>query len=193
MNDIAKIGSIVGAASSVFSVVNGLFREKKAREAIAEIEKERIQYANNYENLRASTLGSDLLREQLMQNNATLLGGMTAGGSRAMIGAIPGMIANNANVSRQIGANLDEQQSRINFAAADYQNKIQEVYDQRQRDALIGYGTELQSSRQDTQTGLSNLAGIGIMSAGLFGKSDDEDPYNNQNPNNDENTEGTGQ
>ena len=176
---IGQIGLIVGAASSAFNAINGMFRAKNAREAIDKIERERIEYANNYENLRVSTLGSDLLREQVMQNNATLLGGMTAGGSRAMIGAIPSMIANNANVSREIGANLDEQQSRINFAAADYQNKIQEVYDQRQRDALIGYGTELQSGRQDTSTGLANLAGIGIMSAELFKDPNEEEEEEN--------------
>lgn len=159
------IGLGLGVVSSAITSLSGLKRAREAKRAIAEIEANRLEYENNFNDTQVSTLGADIQKEQLRQNNASLIGNLRSGGSRAMIGAIPQLLVNNNTVSRTIGADLDEQQKYIDLKAADYQNKIQEVYDQRQRDALIGYGTELNAARQDITTGLNNAAGIALAAS----------------------------
>lgn len=158
-------GAALGLFNSIGTTISGARRQREANRAIRRIEENRLKYNNVYDDLRVSREGSDFQREQLAQLNANALQSAQMGGGRAIAATMPVLTQNTINQSRQIGADLDQQMNYNLRAAADYQAQIQSIYDQRQRDAILGYGQELYSSRQDVRTGIDNMAGI-MMSVG---------------------------
>lgn len=134
----ASIGNAVGAAGGVMKYFEGRKMQKKAQEAIDNFEWQELN--NPYDDLQVSTLGAELRQEQANITTAGNVEALRSGGNRALIGGLGRVQAQNNDVSRQIAANLDEQQKTIDYAGAQDDVKRRDMIESRQANELAGYG-----------------------------------------------------
>lgn len=134
----ASAGNAVGTVGGIMKFYEGRKMQKKAERMLDSFEWQDLQ--NPYESLQVSTLGADLQREEAGRNTASVVNAIQSGGSRAIIGGLGRVQAQNNLVNRQIAADLDQQQRSIDFAAAGQDVVNQGMTEQRQANELQGYG-----------------------------------------------------
>lgn len=123
------IGTIVANVGQNKMRREGRRMQSKAQEAIDNFEYQGLDRT-------PSTLGADLIKEELGRSNATMIDALRQGGSRAVLGGFKPIQENTNNVLRGVAANLDEQQKQI-----DASNEM--LTERRQAEQLAGYGQML--------------------------------------------------
>jgi hypothetical protein len=156
----------VGAATGVAKFFEGRAMQKKAQALIDDFQWE--DPTNPYSDQEISTQGSDLMTEQNNINTATNVEALRGGGNRALVGGLGRVQAQNNDMSRQIGAGLDEQQKQINFAEAGQDVRNQSIIEQRQGNELAGYGNMLGMGQQAKFGGMTDL----LNTAGFVAQTD---------------------
>lgn len=134
----ASAGNAVGAIGGAMKFFEGRKMQKKAERMIDNFKWQDLQ--NPYENLQVSTLGADLQREEAGRNTASVVSAVQSGGSRAIIGGLGRVQAQNNLVNKQIAADLDQQQKAIDYAKAQDDTNIRAMTENRQANELQGYG-----------------------------------------------------
>lgn len=147
----AGIGAIGGAAK----FFEGRKMQKQAQSAIDNFQWQDLK--NPFENLQVSRLGADLQREEAGRTTATSVEALRSGGTRGIIGGLGRVNAQNNLLNRQIGADLDQQQKRIDFARAEDDTRIRSMQEQRQANELQGYGQAMSVGLGMKHDGIGNV------------------------------------
>jgi len=180
---VPLIGLAVTATTGAIAASNA----KKAREATQKNINgfKRQDLVNPANGLQVSTLGADRQREDIARTMATYGNLAAMGGSRAIAGLLPNLVAQQNSQEAQIAAGLDEQQARIDQIQAQGQLGIMNMQEQRDNADLAGLGTQLDlANAQAAQSknalvggitnGLTNVASLGLQSMadgnGFFGQ-----------------------
>ena len=137
----ASVGNAVGAIAGYSKWREGRKMQKKAQALIDNFEWEELK--NPYKDLQVSTMGADLRREENARMGATAVDALQGGGTRAIVGGLGRLQAQNNLMNREIAANLDEQRKSIDYAAAQDDTRIRDMIEKRQSDELQGYGQML--------------------------------------------------
>lgn len=152
---MAVATGVVGAGVGLAKFFEGRSMQKRAQGMIDNFQWDDL--TNPYKDLQVSTLGSDLQTEQANINTATSTEAMRAGGTRALVGGLGRQQAMNNQMNRQIGADLDQQQKQIDFAAAGQDVRNQAIMEQRQSNELAGYGQMLGAGQQMKFGGMTDI------------------------------------
>ena len=155
---------IVGAATGAAKFFEGASQESRAQDAINKFRFSELQ--NPYRSTRVSTLGADLQAMQASQQGASALDALQASGTRGVLGGLPQLTAQQQNLNQRIGADLDQQQTRLDYAAAQQDVRNQELMRQAESQELAGYGQQLNVGMGMKYGGLTNIANT----AGLVGQ-----------------------
>lgn len=156
----------IGLAGGIGKFFEGRAMQKRAQNLINNFEWQDLE--NPYENQRVSTLGSDLRTEQANINTASTVDALRSGGSRAIVGGLGRLQAQNNLLNRDIAANLDEQQRKIDFAKSAQDVRNQDMIEQRQSQELSGYGNMLGMGQQMKFGGMTDI----LNTAGFLGQTD---------------------
>lgn len=156
--------AVVGAVSGAAKFFEGQSMQNRAQEAIDKFRFTELQ--NPYRDVRVSELGANLQREQASQATAGALDVLRQGGTRAVIGGLPQVTAQNQRLSQQIGAGLDQQRVATDRMAAQQDVRNQELIRQAEAQELAGYGQLLNVGMGMKYGGLGNLANV----SGLAGQ-----------------------
>lgn len=106
----AAVAIGAGVVSAGTSAIQAIGAGKRARQMQEQIDNyKRQELKNAFEGLQVSTLGADRQREDLARTMATYGNLAAMGGSRAIVGLAPNLIAQQNSQEAQIMANLDEQ------------------------------------------------------------------------------------
>lgn len=154
MGAVAAGAGIIGG---IVQTIQGAKETKQARKAIDEYERQEL--TNAYEGTKISTAGSDLQEDILRQSTATTMGALKSGGARALLGGIGKVQQANVKAAQDIGVSLDEKQERLDMLKAGEEIRIEQTKERREEQDLAGLGQQLQSGRQTTMSGLSNIVG----------------------------------
>lgn len=177
----------LSAGTSAYQIISAESAKNKASKDAEEAKKaaesyQRQNLVNPNERIQVSTLGTDRMREDLARATATYANLAAMGGSRAVAGIAPQMIAQQNQQGAQIAANLDEQEARRQYALAQGDAMVQGMMEQRERDDLLGIGNQYNVAMQNQQAatnqqaaGIQGLAQTGITGAyaynnGLLGR-----------------------
>jgi hypothetical protein len=162
----AAVG-VIGGAAKFFE---GRKMQQKAEAFIDNFEPQVLQ--NAYDDLQVSTIGADMRREEAARTTATSVDALRAGGTRALVGGLGRVQQNNNLVNQQISANLDEQQKKIDYAAAQQDMMNQGIIEQRQNAELAGYGQMMNVGMGMKYQGIDNLVNTvgGANASGVFSK-----------------------
>ena len=183
----AAITGAVSVGVGLYKSYKGKKEQRAAQDAIDNYERQEL--TNAYDNLSVSTLGADLRREELSRSQATSTEALRSAGARGILGGLGQVQQQGVQVSREIGADLDQQQKQIDQLRAQDDVRIRETQELRERDDLAGLGQQLAAGQktqnsgfQDIVTGI-NFAGNALDEAGGFKKLKGEGANNSFNPN----------
>lgn len=150
---------IGGAISGFKKIKEGKAMAKAGQEGVDGFEWEDL--TNPFDNLQVSTEGSDLRTDQANIASATVTQAARAGGVRSIIGSAGRIQAQNTDVSREVAANLDEQQKAIDAKRAQDETVIRGMTERRQADELAGYGNMIDVGNDLKYQGIGDLVAVG--------------------------------
>lgn len=156
----------VGLGLSVYQTVDAKKKQKEAEKAAEEYERQELK--NPYEDLQVSRMGADLQQENLNNQIATATDSLKAGGARAIIGGMPTLYDTIVKSNQQIAAGLDQQYNQNQQLSAQGTAMVQGMYEQREKDDLLGIGNAINTHRQEFNNGLTNVvqSGAALASSG---------------------------
>lgn len=185
---IGTTAAIIGGLAAAGGAAKGIFggiQAGKARKAIANYERQDL--TNPMENMRISTLGSDLQREQSAQSQANILDVIRSGGSRAIIGATGRAASEFNSLNKDIAVGLDNQMLNRENAVAQGEFRTMQMQERREEADLAGLGQQLNAGQQNMWSGIDDVVSAGMFSANNLesneGSGDQGYGFNNRNLN----------
>lgn len=164
---VPLISTAVSAGTSLLQTSAANRQAKKTQQAIDNYQRQDIVNPNL--GLQVSTLGADRQREDISRSIATMANQAAYGGSRAILGLAPNVLAQQMQQEQQIAGNLDQQEAQRQAAVAQGEGMAMQMMEQRENADLAGLGTQLNVARQERANGINNLVqtGFGAASLGL--------------------------
>ncbi|WP_456867572.1 hypothetical protein [Galbibacter sp. BG1] len=163
----AATGALIGAGLGAAQTIGGMIGKNKAKDAINNYERQDLN--NAYDKLTVSTKGSDLAKEETQLANSTVIDALSTAGTRALLGGVGKVTQNTNNLNRQIGAGLDEQQKKIDYAVASDDARIRQMQERREESDLAGLGQEYDYQRNQFMQGIGALGQGAISAANVWG------------------------
>lgn len=155
MGIAAGASAALGVAGGAINFFEGRKRMKAAEAALSAFEYQDL--TNVHEGRQVSTMGADLQKEENARFTSTAVDSLRNAGTRGLIGGLGRIQQQNNLLSRQIGANLDEQKFSIDSDIAQDNVRIRQMQEQRDQQELAGIGQELNSGREQKFTGIGQM------------------------------------
>jgi len=155
---IGTTAAIIAGASALKSGVEIASSAKQKRRAQKELDNLKVPELDNvFKDIKISTLGSDLLKEEGQRTSADLVDAVRSGGVRSVMGGIPQIVSANNTVNNQAALLLDNQATKRDYAIAKDDSRIQGVKENRYQGELQGLGNMLNVANQNMWNGVDGL------------------------------------
>lgn len=163
-------GAALTAAGSAGNMIKGAKRAKDAQKALNNFKRQELK--NVTEGMRVSTLGAELQTQEAQRRFATSVDALRSGGVRGLVGGLGQQEQIQQAGQQQIGAGLDQQQVAIDQMAAQDEQRIRQMQEQRESAAIAGLGSEIAAGKAQQQQGIAGIAeaGMSVLSAGIGGQ-----------------------
>lgn len=166
----------IGVASAAYSVYSAEKQKSDAKKAMENLEVPELE--NPYENMRISTMGSDLLREEGQRRTANIIDGLRGGGARSMMSAIPKLVAMNNDINQQARKEIDDQMLQREQLIAGYGEKQNQYAESRYQGELQGYGQMYYQGQQQMWNGVrTGMSSFGSLGRAIDSKSDKNEGF----------------
>jgi len=153
---LGGLSALAGGLMSYQSMKRGKDMEEEAQQGIRDFAPQNLDF------LTPSTLGTDIMQEQLGVDYSTQVDALQSAGSRALIGGLGKVSANKNLEQRKMLADLDRRKEAIDK----YKIAVQEGRDTRE---LMGYGGLLNYGLGMQQSGQAGMVNAGFTAAQLAG------------------------
>jgi hypothetical protein len=163
-------GAALTAAGSAGNMIKGAKRAKDAQKALNNFKRQELK--NVTEGMRVSTLGAELQTQEAQRRFATSVDALRSGGVRGLVGGLGQQEQLQQSQQQQIGAGLDQQQVAIDQMAAQDEQRIRQMQEQRESAAIAGLGSEIAAGKAQQQQGIAGIAeaGMSVLTAGMNGQ-----------------------
>jgi hypothetical protein len=158
----AAISAGIGLVSSGVGFFTAQSQQREAKRALENFRRQEL--VNPARDIRLSTLKADQQTEANLSNTATSIDAIQRTGARGVIGAVPRLSENNIMLQNQISQDIADQEVRREFAIAEGEERLRAIREQREMNAILGLGQQVQVGRQDAQNSL--VSGITSFMAG---------------------------
>lgn len=204
---LSQIGNVAGGLTSIASgIIGSKRRRQEEREAQAEFDKYRAQFEatdtsnpyanmqNVYEDLTVNQQAAEFAAQQQAQGQANIMNQMAGAAGGAGIASLAQVMANQqAQAAQAASANIAQQESRNQMAAAGMAGQLQSMerqgdmlsrqMEQRKIDTLMGMGAARlgaaqQARQQATQAIMSGIGQIAGGAGQYFG----DNAFKEENP-----------
>ena len=162
----------LGAVTSVVGSVMDYKKKKKAENALNNLQTPEL--VNAFKDQQASTLGSDLQKQESGRNSSTAINALRGGGTRAIIGGIGAVEDNTNKVNAEIGANLDSQQKDINMNIANDNVNIRNMKESRYKDDVAGLSSQINAADDGMKQGIGNAINMATTAASAYDSARDK-------------------
>lgn len=149
---VATTTALVGAGLGVYQMYKGAQQKKRAEEQLANYKRQELK--NAYEDMRVSTLGSDLMREENARNMANSVDVLRNSGQRGILGGLPRLMNDTNNLNRQAQIELDNQMLARERAIADDNARLEQIKEARDIANIQALSSEINAGKQDLYQGL---------------------------------------
>lgn len=151
----AITGTALAVGSAAYMIANAEKQKKDSKRAISEVKRQDL--VNPFEDVAISTEKSDQQTDAALSSMATSVDALQRGGTRAILGGMPRLQESNILLQNIISADLDEKAKARDMAIAQGEVRNQAIQENREQLAIQGLGQQLQTARQDSATGITNL------------------------------------
>jgi len=150
------------AGIGLYQTIKGSKEKRDAQKALEAYQRQ--QLTNQAENLRVSTLGANLQREEASRLAATQVGALQGGGTRALVSGLGRVESGNQAVNQQIAAGLDEQQIAIDREKMNEDIRLRGMQENRENADIDALSSQYQAGKQDANMGIGNtIQGLGSV------------------------------
>lgn len=164
---LGVLAGISAGTNILGGLIQGISGAKRARRARREIQNyQRQDLQNAFRGVSVSTMGADLQREEANRALATTVNAAQRMGTRGL-GMATNAMRSNAQIMRNIGANLDQQRTNIDRAVAADDARIRQMQERREEADLAGLGQEYNVGRQEAAQGFTG-AGNALFNAAMM-------------------------
>lgn len=161
----AVTSAVLGAAGLVMGDVKAYDGSKRASNAKNELNSyERESLDNAFKEIKISTLGADLLREENAKTSAGLTYASQLSGARGIMTNIPKIISGTHQINQEAAKLLDDQQMRREYAIAGDNARIEGMLENRDIANIGALSSQIDAGNQDMYEGI-----MGGLSAGAWG------------------------
>lgn len=162
----AVTSAALGVGMGTYQILQGEKNKKKAKAAMNQYE--RADLDNAYENMQISTVGSDMIRDEMLRSSASLVSNLQQGDSRTLAAGLPRIQSEITKSSNEARNYLDQQiRQREQLIARDNVN-IRGVKENRDLQNLQAISSQYNTGKQDSFNGmLGVLRGAGALANNL--------------------------
>lgn len=150
----------IGLATSAYQIVDNINEKKQAEEDLRNFNRQ--EYTNPNENIIVDTTKADQMTKANNINVATSVDALQRLDTRGVLGGIPKINESSIFLQDKISEDLARQERENDILIAKGESEILRVKEQREREALLGIGQELNIANQNIVTGLSDFASSGL-------------------------------
>jgi len=168
----AVTSAIVGGAGllmSGYQTIQGMKDRNAAKNAINNYDRQDL--VNPYKDIKISTVGTDLMREEAARTSANLIDLVSNAGQRAILSAVPKIQSNTNDLNREAQVTIDNQVQKREYAIAEGNKDVMGMTEARENADLAGLGRQLEVGRQDMWSGIRGIGSSAMFMAnnGVFG------------------------
>lgn len=156
----------LGAGLSIYQAIKAGSDKKKAKKALEALPVPEL--TNAFKNQQVSTLGADSMKQEAGRNTASSIDALRGGGTRAIIGGIGQVQANNNKVNADIAANLDEQQKNINMNVAQDDVNIRGLKENRYNNDVSALSSQINTAQDAKMQGIGNAINGATTAASAY-------------------------
>lgn len=157
---IGTVSAVMGVGMGLAQAIGGARQARKAREALENYQRQRL--TNVADELSVYTKGAELQREESARMGASAVDALQEGGARNLIGGLGQLQQNQQLMNRQIGADLEGQQARIDAVRAQDSARIQGMQEQREQQDINALSSQFNAGQQQMWQGIGGVAQAGI-------------------------------
>lgn len=156
----AVTSAVIAAGTAAYQIYNAEKTKSDTKDAINDFKRQDLK--NPYEDIALNTLATDQLTDANLSNFATSVDALQRAGVRGVVGGIPKLSESNILLQNQISQDLSKQERERDLLIARGEENIRNTREQRESLALQGLGQQLQTARQDSASGVSNLVSAAL-------------------------------
>ncbi len=153
----------IGLGMSGYMAYQGAQKKKEAQGLLDNYD--RTDLTNPYEDVKISTIGSDLLREENQRTAAGLIDASRGAGIRGIMGAIPKIQAQTNLENKEAQKYLDDQVTRREYAIAGDKTNIRAMKENRDNANIAALSSQVEAGNQDMWNGITGVAKSAIYGA----------------------------
>jgi hypothetical protein len=153
----------ISFAGGAFKTLMGGLQASKAKRAMDNFQRQKLK--NVTEGMRVSTLGAQLQTQEAQRRFATSVDALRSGGVRGLVGGLNQADQQQAQVQRQISADLDRQQMAIEQMRAQDQAAIRGMQEERESFDYQMLAGQRAAGRQAIYSGVGDMVSAGAFAA----------------------------
>ena len=150
----------ISTATAIASTVDGISKSNKAEKALDNLQTP--EYDNPNREIKVSTAGSDLIKEEGQRTTANILNGMQGGSARTMLSGLPQLASFTNDINQKAALNIDSQMEKREYAIAGYEERLNGIEENRYQGEIAGLGAMYNSGQHQMWNGIKGtISGAG--------------------------------
>ena len=143
----------ISTATAIASTVDGISKSNKAEKALDNLQTP--EYDNPNREIKVSTAGSDLIKEEGQRTTANILNGMQGGSARTMLSGLPQLASFTNDINQKAALNIE-------YAIAGYEERLNGIEENRYQGEIAGLGAMYNSGQHQMWNGIKGtISGAG--------------------------------
>ena len=158
--------AIASTVISGASAINGVVQSNKAEKDLSNLKVPELENPNR--DIKISTLGSDLMKEEGQRQTANILGSLQYGDASNMFTALPRLASMTNEINQRAGLDIDRQMQNREYKIAGYEERLNGIEENRYQGEIAGLGAMYNNGKQQMWNGIKGVvSGAGSLTRGL--------------------------
>jgi hypothetical protein len=156
----AVTSAVIGILGSGYQIADNISQKNKAKSELEDFNRQEIN--NPFEEIQVDTMRSDQMTKANNINVATSVDALQRLGARGVLAGIPKINESSMLLQNNISADLSRQERENDILAAKGEQEVQRIRENREQQALLGIGQELNVANQNIATGIGDIVSSGL-------------------------------
>lgn len=166
----AATGMALTAGLGAYQAFQGAKQKREAEKALENYERQKLDNVAN--ELSVYTKGAEMQTEELARLGASSVDSLSRSGARGVIGGVGRLQQAQGMQQRQIGADLERQQARIDQIRAQDSRNIRGMQEQREMQDIQALSSQFAQGEQMFASGIGGVAESAIGIGGMIQERD---------------------
>ena len=157
---LGTAAAVIGGAGAIAQTVAGAKQKRDTKKALESYQRQ--EFSNVADNLSVYTHGVEMQMEESARLGASSVDALSRSGARGVIGGVGRLQQSQQMQQRQIAADLEQQQARIDQIRVQDEARIRQMREQREMQDIAALSSQQQAGQQQMWSGIGGIAQAGI-------------------------------